>query len=95
MKIWEAVKWIQETDGKIFSVKFIKRTSGEERILVGRTGVRKGLAEAPSKPGIDFDKNNLLCVWDMQAGGYRSIPVEGIKAIKVEGVWEEVTHEQQ
>ena len=103
-----ALKFIQARAGKIFAVKFIKRTTGEEREMVCRQGVKAHLAANPSKPGIDFKANDLIPVFDMNAsppvpkdkllardfkpvkGAYRSIPKEGITAIKIGGEWYEV-----
>lgn len=92
-----ALKFIAARAGKIFAVRFTKRTTGEEREMVCRQGVKTHLAVAPSKPGVDFAKNGLLPVFDMLApapkdsdrtqGAYRSIPKEGITAIKINGVW--------
>lgn len=92
MKIAEALDFIRNTDGKIFSVKFRKRTTGEVRQMTCRTGVKSRLAENPTKPGIDFKKNDLIAVFDMQADGYRSIPIEGIFEIKMDGEWVPVVH---
>lgn len=86
----EALKFIHESNGKIFSIKFIKRTTGELREMVARTGVKAHLVENPSKPGTDFKSNELIAVFDMQAQSYRSIPIEGIREIKMEGIWRKV-----
>jgi len=34
---------LKATNGQLFSITFTKRTTGEERKIVGRTGVRKGV----------------------------------------------------
>jgi len=87
----EAVNFIKGTNGKFFSLKFIKRTDGTLREMLARTGVKKGLAENPSKPGTDFGANNLIAVFDVQKDAYRSIPIEGIKEIMIDGEWHAVT----
>jgi hypothetical protein len=84
------IAFIEETNGKFFTVRFYKRTNGEVRQMSCRTGVTKGLVENPSRPGTDFKKNNLVGVYDMTVKDYRSIPKEGIFAIKINGEWEEV-----
>lgn len=69
--------------GKIFSVTFIKRSTGELRHMKCRMGVTrhlKGGAKAYAPKA-----KNLLSVFDMDAEGYRSIPVEAIKRLSVGG----------
>jgi len=70
---------LQATNGTVFSVKFIKRTTGEERVLVGRFGVSKnitgkGLAYDPADKG-------LAVVYDFQKKQYRMINLETIISI--------------
>lgn len=69
--------------GKIFTVKFIKRTTGELRTMNCRTGVKKHLKGGEKK--FKDSNKNLLTVYDLQKKGYRSIPVESIQEIVVEG----------
>lgn len=99
--IEKAVEFIQETEGKLFSVKFHKRGKDEDREMTCRTGVKSRL-----KGGVkayDFTEKNLISVFDMNApsksvgefgekqkGDYRSIPIEGIFEIKIEGKWHKV-----
>jgi len=90
MKLSEVLDFIQQTNGKIFSIKFTKRTTGEERQMTCRTGVEGHKVAAPSKPGLDFKKHDLISVFDMQKQAYRSIPIEGIFAIKQDGEWVDV-----
>jgi len=71
------------SDGKIFQVEFIKRTTGELRKMRCRLGVKKYLKGGVKKYA-SKDKQ-LLTVFDMDAKGYRSIPVEGIRLLKVGG----------
>lgn len=49
-------------DGKFFSVKFIKRTTGEEREMVCRKGVTKYLSGG--QRAYEPDEHNLIFVWD-------------------------------
>lgn len=97
-----ALKFIAARAGKIFAVRFTKRTTGETREMACRQGVKSRLSANPSKPGIDFEKNSLIPVFDVNAvspakddeepkkGAYRSIPKEGITAIKINGEWYDV-----
>jgi hypothetical protein len=78
---------IMSLQGKIFSVHFIKKDN-TERKMVCRTGVKKNL----TGEGLAFDpiEKNLVSVWDMQANGYRFIPVDRILSIKMQGETYEV-----
>ena len=71
------------SSGAIFNVEFIKRTTGELRSMTCRRGVTKGL-KGGKKAFSDAGKN-LLTVWDMSAKGYRSIPVDAIQKLSVNG----------
>lgn len=71
------------SDGQIFAVTFTKRSTGELRHMRCRTGVKKHL-----KGGIrayNPNEHKLLPVFDMDAGGYRSIPIDAIKSLTVGG----------
>ena len=70
-------------DGHIFSVDFIKRTTGETRHMVCRIGVKSHL-KGGKKSFSDTEKN-LLTVFDVQKNGYRSIPLENIIRVKING----------
>lgn len=95
--IQQVLDFIQDTEGKIFSIRFTKRTTNETREMTCRTGVKKYLAKEPKKAGISFRAHDLIPVYDMHAPdpekGYRSIPIEGITEIKMHGEWEPVSHE--
>ena len=70
-------------DGKIFSLVFIKRSTGTERHMTCRLGVTKHLRGG--NRAYDPAQHNLLNVFDMDAKGYRSIPVEAIQRLSVGG----------
>lgn len=69
--------------GRLFRVTFIKRTTGEERVMVCRMGVTKDV----TGKGLSYDPKDkgLITVYDMQKKGYRSLPIEGIKEIRLSG----------
>lgn len=69
--------------GKIFSVIFVKRTTGELRIMNARFGVRKGIKGV----GLSFDAkvHGLIGVFDMIKNEYRFINVSGLKKIRIGG----------
>ena len=71
------------SDGTIFSVEFIKRSNGELRKMVCRLGVKKHLCGGDK--AYDAKHHNLLTVFDMEKGGYRSIPVDAIQRLCVNG----------
>ena len=76
-------KVANEWSGKIFTVTFIKRTTGKKRVMNCRTGVRK------HAKGEDLRFNprahGLKSVFDMQKRAYRMIPLESIQNIKMNG----------
>lgn len=68
------------SNGKIFSVTFIKK-NGEERTMLARTGVTKHL-----KGGKRTNHNiDQLVVWSMQDNGYRTINLDTIIKLKANG----------
>lgn len=87
----EIVDWIGQRNGKMFAIKFIKRSTGQIREMVCRQGVKRDLADIPDKTKIvDFVNNALIPVFDVQADAYKSIPIEGITEVKIDGIWEKV-----
>ena len=79
----QAAGLISRNRGKFFTVTFTKRTTGEERILNGRQGVKRYLKGGPA--AYNFAEKKLLPVFDCQIQAYRSIPVEGISELKILG----------
>jgi len=85
----------EKGEGTFFTVEFIKRSTGELRVMNCRGGVKKyvkgvGMAYDPSKKG-------LVGVWEAnnaegakEADAYRMISAEGIKAVVCGGVRYEV-----
>jgi hypothetical protein len=95
----DAVNWIKtKSNAKIFSIKFVKRSTGEVREMVCNYGT-KARAVGGEQP-YDPTLHNLITVFDMAVGknknanGYRSISIEGITDIKISGVWHTVVHPQ-
>ena len=83
MSLVEVRNTILGSEGKIFRVEFIKRTTGELRIMYARIGVKKGIKGVGQsfKP---FDKG-LITVFDMDKGEYRNINLDTVLNIKVMG----------
>jgi len=69
---------IKSTHGKIFSCEFIKK-DGSLRKMVARLGVHKNLKGG--KNGVS-EKNSLITVYDMIAGGYRMINLATVQAVR-------------
>lgn len=80
----EVMDFVKGLKDKIFSVVFIKRTTGEIREMTCRQGVTKYLAGG--KRSYEFEDRLLLPIFDMTKKDYRCIPIEGIKGIKVNGI---------
>ena len=71
------------SDGSLFSVTFVKRTTGETREMLCRTGVKVHLKGGVKK--FDDKEKQLLTVYDVQKNGYRSIPLDAIIRVKIHG----------
>jgi hypothetical protein len=69
--------------GQIFTVTFVKRSTGETRMMNCRKGVRKGV----SGEGLKFSpcSKGLVNVYDVQNKGHRFISLENIKSISMRG----------
>lgn len=79
-----ALDMIQKSNGKFFTVVFKKRSTGELREINCRTEVVKHLKGGDKKYS-DKDKG-LVTVYSVKDKGYRSIPLEGLRTIKIGGV---------
>lgn len=87
----EVKQIIKEEGNKIFSVKFTKRSTGEERLMVCRTGVTSRLKGG--EKAYDAEAHGLITVFDMASNDYRSISTEGVFAFKFNGnPWVKVIH---
>lgn len=78
-----AQKLLDYPSGKIFTVTFIKRTSGEVRVINCRKGVTigvtgKGLAFSPTS-------KDLLVVWDLCKKAFRMIDLRNLISFKMDG----------
>ena len=76
-------RWLMATKGRVFAVTFIKRSTGKEKKIFARVGVKtrqkgKGLRYNSS------DKK-LIVVYDMKERKYKSIPIDGIEAVCCRG----------
>ena len=80
-----AVRLIEDAkrSGKIFTVRFYKRTTGEYRVMNCRGKVVKGLVGGELK--FDPAEHRLIPVFDMQAGQYRMINCDTIQEVTIHG----------
>lgn len=83
MKLADVRNALLGSEGKIFRVEFIKRTTGELRVMVARLGVSKDVKGV----GLAFDPfaKGLLTAYDMQKEQYRMINLDAIVSLKLEG----------
>ena len=90
MKAKELLKEMQS--GKLFSCEFIKRTTGERRLMLARTGVKIGLTGKGAN--YNFTEKNLLPVIDMNIynktkninDSRKAIPLENIIWVQLSGI---------
>ena len=68
---------ILSSNGKIFSVEFIKK-DGTKRLMNCRLGVTKHLKGGSST----LDPEKYITVYDLQSAGYRAINVDTIITLK-------------
>lgn len=78
-----AIKMIKDSKGKIFGVKFIKRGTGEIRIMSARLGVSKGVKGIGLR--YDPESRQLIPVYDMNKKAYRMINLDTISTISFKG----------
>ncbi len=90
----EDILQLTGNDGTFWTVKFIKRSNGQDRVMTGRRGVRKH-RKGGSLP-YDPNAKRLVGIWipeehrrdNDKDNGYRMIPVEGIYELRAHGrVW--------
>ena len=78
--------------GKLFSCEFIKRSTGERRVMLARTGVKIGITGKGAS--YNFTEKNLLPVIDMNIynktkninDSRKAIPLENIIWVQLSGV---------
>ena len=83
ISIDNAKKMMEKSNGKIFTVCFIKKTDGTYREMNARIGVTKGVT-GQGKKFNDADYG-LLTVYDMQKRAFRSVSLRNIVALRTKG----------
>jgi hypothetical protein len=76
----EAKRLIKATNGKFFTVTFIKK-DGTERVMNARLGVEVYLKGG--KLAYDAESKGLITVYDMKSKGYRMVNVNTITHLKI------------
>ncbi|MFW6130449.1 MAG: hypothetical protein ACOC56_04620 [Atribacterota bacterium] len=74
----EAANMIKESNGKFMTVVFTKRSTGENRKMNCRTGVKKGVKGSGKRRA---QKDGLITVYDMSKKGFRTINISGLRSI--------------
>ena len=73
---------LNDNGGKFFSCVFTK-ADGTERLLHGRTGVKKYLKGGANK--VQKKGNSLLTAWDRREEDYRTINLKTLSKLTVRG----------
>jgi hypothetical protein len=79
----QAAEMIRNSNGSIFGVDFVKRTTGESRKMTARLGVKKHLKGGEA--AYDAKAKDLIFVYDIAKKGYRSIALDAITALRIGG----------
>lgn len=71
------------SDGKIFSITFIKRTTGLPRTMTARRGVTAHL----TGEGLRYDpsEHDLMTVYDLDKCAYRTVPLDAVVSLRHHG----------
>lgn len=80
----QAADAIRRSRGRFFGCTFTKHQTGETRTMWARFAV------VGSPKGPHRNRDDLIVVWDHHKRGYRSIPVEGLTQLRIDGRVEEV-----
>lgn len=84
----KAVKMLNGSKGRFFTIEFVKRTTGELRRMTARLGVKKHLKGGAR--AYDPAELGLLIVWESRSATYKSIPTDAIKSLRFAGKQYEV-----
>jgi len=75
------VNQLRASNGRVFTVTFIKK-DGSLREMNCRLGVKKGVKFTGKSVGLDVP---VMRVFDMQVGGFRSINLDTLRTITMNG----------
>ena len=82
--IAEVLKYIAESDGEEFTVRFRKRGSLQMREMICRTGETSKLKGG--ERAYDPAEHQLVYVYEVNVG-FRCFPLEGLREIKIKDEW--------
>lgn len=83
VNVQQAAALIRGTKGKIFTVSFIKKSTGQLRVMNARLGVKAYLHGGTLR--YDPNAHGLIPCFDVQKREYRMINIDGIKEVKIGG----------
>ena len=72
------------TGGRIFGVKFVKRTDGSIRTMTCRKSTHVGRSNGQMRYN-PTDYNLIAGVYDVRKQGYRSINIDGLISAQIDG----------
>ena len=75
--------FIRNLNGKFFTIEFIKRTTGELRVMRATTNYDSKVVGGSMK--YDPTAKQLIPVWDMDKKAFRSIPTDSVLVIRALG----------
>jgi hypothetical protein len=76
-------EFLHALKGKFFVVEFVKRSTGEKRVMNATTNYQSHLAGGEAT--YDFAEKKLIPVWDLGKKAFRSIPLDSVLTIKANG----------
>jgi hypothetical protein len=79
----DVADFLRSLKGSFFTIEFIKRSTGENRVMTATTNYQTKLAGGEA--AYDFTEKKLLPVWDLTNKGFRSIPTDAVLTIKAKG----------
>ncbi len=76
-------RWLMATNGRVFSVTFIKRSTGKDKTIRARLGVKTKI----NGKGMRYNTHGrkIILVFDINMRKYKCIPIEGIEAVSYRG----------
>ena len=85
-KVQTVKQIIDESGGHICSVVFVKKSTGKVRHMVFRKGVSKGVKGVNGR-GLRYTPSKVgnMVVYDMGADGFRTIKLDNVQSLKVNG----------
>lgn len=80
------VAQIREHGHQIFRIEFIKRSTGERRVMLCRLGVTKGVKGVQPGRSEQDRACRLITVYEMpgpegRSGGFKCVPIDGILSV--------------